>query len=556
MSEVSKLIGLKRQARAAGWEKDWTLADEDALLKGCIFDESEGYAPVDFIESFCVQSQGRWAGKKVELFPWQQEDFLIPLYGWLRPDGTRRYRQAYLEIAKKNGKSTLCSALQIYGLVGDGEAGAEVYSAATTRDQARIVYTEAANMVDASPVLRSKLDVIRSTNTIKLGNNAWIKALSADAASSEGKKIHKLIIDELHVWKDATFLNSLRWGGAGRLQPLNIKITTKGDDLDSLWGQTYVYAKKISKGEAVNFEYLPVIYEPEEGADIEAEETHRAGNPSMDLTINYTDFKQSLQEAKDMGPSDLANFKRYRLNILAGADEVFFDVQRFKEESQIVNIPDAELAELPCWAGLDLAAKEDTTAYIKIFGLENGTWYIKAHFWVPEDKIKRETSEGRNAYARWAEIGQLDVIPGPTIDQSVIFDRILEDYEKFRIQALAFDRWNSDQLIRELTNRGVEAVEFPQTYAYFSGPTKHFQAALLNNKLFHEGNGCFVHQLGNVVVDEDSNANIRPVKRKNKKRFKIDGPVAAIMAFSLCMNHEATPPSRFETEDSPLIHTF
>ena len=203
-------------------------ADERAVEEGCWFDEQAGLYVVEFFERFLKHTLGQWAGQPFNLLDWQRDDIVMPLFGWKRPDGTRRYRKAYIEVPKKNGKSTLCGGLALYLLIADGEPRAQIYGAAADREQAGIVFGEAANMVQASGQLSRKLDVIRSTKRlIDKRTNSFFHAISADAYTNEGLNAHAIIFDELHAQKTRDLWDALRYSMASRRQPLLISITTR-----------------------------------------------------------------------------------------------------------------------------------------------------------------------------------------------------------------------------------------------------------------------------------------------------------------------------------------
>lgn len=175
-------------------------ADERAVSEGCYFDLPAAQRVRTFFRQFLRHSKGQWAGKPFELLDWQWQQIIAPLFGWKRADSTRRFRRGYIEVPKKNGKSTLFSGLSLYLLAGDNEPGAEVYSAAVDRDQASIVYNEAANMVEASPALASRLSVVRSTKRITFQRSrSFYRALSADVPAKEGLNAHAVLMDELHA---------------------------------------------------------------------------------------------------------------------------------------------------------------------------------------------------------------------------------------------------------------------------------------------------------------------------------------------------------------------
>lgn len=552
--EINRLIGLQRQARKDGWKKDWTPADEDALLRGCWFDEEAAHDPIEFIENFCKQSQGERAGQPLLLFDWQKEDFIFPLFGWKREDGSRRYRRTYLSVAKKNGKSTLSSGLGLYSLLGDGEPGAQVYSVATSREQAKIVHDEAANMVKASPALNSLLSVVDHRSRIMLGHTAWMAALSAEPKTSEGIKTSCLIIDELHKWVSRKLFASLRWSMRTRRQPLTIMITTRGEDENSICGEIDIRARKILTGEIIEFDFLPLIYAPNANPDIDpldSPATWKKANPSLDLTPEFTTarFADDYNAAKNGPPADMADFKRYCVNLWSGAANPFFHAEKWAKLEQ----KEIELRGLPCWAGIDISAKEDISSFVICFQLPDGRPYFISRHWCPSTKVKDESDAGRPNYENWQLSGDLLVIPGKMIDQRFIENEILDLYKIFKFKALAFDRYLVDQLMLRFNEKKIKIVEFHQGFEGMNMPTNHLKALIQADNVAHDGNKVMNWMVGNVVIQTSPNQYVRPVKRFDGKEYKIDGPMAAIMSLGLMLRLEDKPKSRYEDPAADLI---
>lgn len=543
MTQINQLIGLKREARKAGWYKDWTPADEHALLQGCWFDEAAGMAPIVWIESFCHLAQGEWAGQLVELSEWQKEDLFLPLFGWMNADGYRRYRELYLTIAKKNGKSTICAALELYGLVGDGEPGAEVYTAATTKDQTKNVHNPVAEMVRKSPYLKKLLKISDHTKTISFGSNAWIQALSSDAESSEGKNAHIVVVDEVHVHKNRRLYASLKYAGAARRQPIFAQITTRGDDIDSLCGSIDEHAQRVINGDSFDVQLLPLIYAPSPKDDPLDIETARKGNPMMGITINEETFIRERDSAYSKGGADWGDFRRYRLNLWTEAGQAEYDIEAWKK---LPKLDESEIEGQPCWVGLDLSAKEDLTAVSCVWVNQDKTRYrTKTFQWCPSDKIQSELDEGRKLYKEWADSGELRVIEGPIIRQKVVQQLILEIHEQYGIQAIVFDRHRADDMIAELVeDYFIEAIEFSQGFGSFDYATTELAHLIADGAIEHDHNRCFTWQLSNVVCKESlTDGKKRPIKREKKQgktiRYKIDGPVAMIMALDKALREDA-----------------
>lgn len=306
--------GLKR-AKAEGWEA-WirSYSDRLAVADGCWFDIELAQIYSDWIEGFCKHYKDPWRGWSFHLLPWQRDNVVWPLFGWRRADGSRRFRRMFLFIPKKNGKTTLGAAIELALLVVDQEGGAELYTAATTRPQARISWKDCQKMVQHSPELKEILTTHNHISTINYEDlDASLVALSADSAASEGYNIHGLLIDELHAWTDRSFWDTLYYGGAARREPMFLVTTTAGDDVTSLGYEEYETACAIRDGVSPDWSYLPVIYEATPEDDWTDPEVWRKANPSIGVTFREEEIKAACAEAQRK-PSMKPVFLRYRLN--------------------------------------------------------------------------------------------------------------------------------------------------------------------------------------------------------------------------------------------------
>jgi phage terminase large subunit-like protein len=544
--EVSRLIGLKRQAQRAGWDQ-WirSAADEHAVLQGCYFSKALGELPIEYIETHCRQSKGEWGGKPVILMPWQRNDLIMPLYGWQRPGNIRRFRTAYVEIAKKNGKSTIASALACYGLGGEDEPGAEIYCAATTKDQAGIVFKEAANMVRQSPDLLKQFGKpIDHTKTIAKDGSSWIRALAAEGASAEGLNIYYLIVDELHAWKDRVFWNALQFGMSARREPITLIVTTAGDNKETICYDFHEYAKRINKAEFFDMSFLGIIYGNEELEEIDGVMTPidlqdpkywRRANPGLGIVLTEETFAEQLNKAEKT-QSDISSFKRYRFNIWVGAESPWIPMKEWGEcAAEIFNEDDFKGQK--CFAGLDLASTVDVAACVYAFP----KWiagklhiYLLPRFWCPEDKVKEITEKSIANYADWVAAGYMTATPGPKIDYTFVMDNINQDRKKFDVKQIAYDRYGATQMMTMLQDSGAKVLEFPQNIVSISPHAKEFMDLILSKRVHHTNNPVMNWMAGNVQVIEDANQNIKPIKPTGKtgRNKKIDGIIGGIMAIA------------------------
>lgn len=532
-----------------------TKADERAVEEGCTFDLRAAERVRDFFHKFLRHSKGQWAGKPFELLDWQWEDLIAPLFGWMRADGTRRFRRSYAEIAKKNGKSTIASGIGLYLLVGDKEAGAEVYSAAADQQQASIVHGEAIHMVRASDALSAVLKINETTKNIAFARtNSWYRALSSEAETKEGLNAHGIIIDELHAWHGRALWDALRFAGRARRQPLVFVITTAGDDPLSVCREQHDYAKGILRGEIVDtryFAYIRAAQQVSEGDEVDDDwkdpEAWKRANPSYGITIDPQDFAADAKEAEKT-PTGVASFKRYSLNVWAQSANPWLNVadwqacrEDFEEES---------LDGQTCFGGLDLSSRYDLAAFVLDFPQEH--WhYLLPFFWLPEATVKNP--DYPEQYRVWAAQGFLRTTPGNVVDYGFIKRDIIQLSERYDLREFAFDPWNAEKLTQELEEEnGIKRFAFGQTISNFAEPMKEFERLILSRGLRHNGHPVMQWCVGNVTVKCDPNGNLRPVKPEHGSKKKIDGVVAAVMALGRALLSQEGP-SQYEKAGLDLL---
>jgi len=522
-------------------------ADERAIAEGCYFDEEAAQRVRRFFSSFLRHSKGRWAGQPFELLEWQRDDIIYPLFGWKRKDGSRRFRKAYIEIPKKNGKSTLAAGIGLYMLIGDSEGGAEVYSVACDRKQAGIVHGEAINMVEASPALSSHININRTTHRLTFAKTrSWYDALSSEADTKEGLNAHALIVDELHAWKGRALWDALRFAGRARHQPLLFVITTAGDDMHSVCREQHDYAKGVLSGDIEDtrfFGYIRAARQISEGDEKDDDwtkpATWRRANPSMGITIDEGEFAADIKEAQKSATTQ-ASTKRYGLNIWSTSTNPWLKSDDWKSCER--SFAEADLVGKKCWGGLDLAKTRDMTALVLCFPWEDETYRILPYFWLPEDLVNDPDSPEQ--YRVWAQNGHVETTPGSVCDYAFVKRRVGEMAGRFQFQDYAYDPYNAEQVTQEIEDEhGVERILFAQTVVNFAEPTAEFERLVISGKMHHNGHPVMTWQAGHVQVRTDANNNKRPVKAKEKDQKKIDGIVAGIMALARAMQGEETSTS-------------
>lgn len=569
-----KLGALKRKARREGWLK-WirTPADEHALLKGCWFDIARAEHVEEFHVRFLRHSKGSdFAGKPFHFLEWERDELYYPLFGWVRLNETgkivRRYQKAYVEIPKKNGKSAIASGIGLYMTVGDGEPGAETYSAASDRNQASIVHREAINMVEQSPELSAILKINRSTwNIAYPRTRSFYRALAATPKTNEGFNAHCILADELHTWTGQAgrdLYDAIRWAFAARNQPLFFQITTAGEDHLSVCGEQHDFAKEIIAGKTFAPEYFALIHAADPKDDPWDKKTWHKANPSLGHTIKLSKFEEDATEAKKT-PSGTARFKRYRLNIWTTGDNAWIDVADWDRNTR--PFEDSLLEGMDCYAGLDLSRTCDTTSLQLLFPpKEPGKpYYLISRFWLPEEKA-RELA-GKVPYLQWADQGLITLTPGNVVDYAFIEKEIDQLSEKFSITKLAYDKTYAEDVTQRIeANSGIPRIQFGQTIMNFAGPSAEFERLIISGNpanqtetptadssvLLHNGHAVMRWQVGNVRVKVDVNNNKRPVKPNNPMDHrKVDGVVAAIMALALAID-PSNGPQRSYYDDHDL----
>lgn len=499
--------------------------DEIAIDEGCYFEEKYAERVCKFLETFCCHSKGEWAGKPFSLADWQR-DGIWRLYGWRRANGLRRYRTAYIEIPKKNGKSTLVSGLSLYHTIGDDEPTAEVYLNAFDRNQSGIIFEEAARMIRANPSLRKRLKIIQSQKLIfdEL-TQSKLKANSSETASKDGVSSSLTVFDELHRQAKPDMYEIYEFAGASRRQPLHIDITTAGYDRQSICWRRHEYTEKVNGGLIKDIEHLGIIYGASAEDDWASPEVWRKANPSMGITIKEEDFAKMVEKARN-SPRELNNFLRLRLNIWTNAVERFLSRQKW-DACGATKYDPASLKGEWCYAGLDLSSTIDITALVMLFPTEQGGYRLKCRFWMPEDTAEERQRKDRVPYLQWIEDGLITATDGSTIDYDQVRDDINKENIDHPFMKLLIDPWNAVQLATKLREEDGIPVEYiRQGYLSLSAPTKELERLVISGKLEHGDNEVLNWMADNATSENDAAGNVK--LSKSKSREKIDGMSALV----------------------------
>lgn len=495
---------------------------EQGPSRGLYFDLDEVDAVIEFFECFLRHSKGRWAGTLVELSLWQKFR-LGSIFGWKLADGTRRFRTAYNQVARKNGKSTEAAGVGLYGLVADGEAGAEIYSAATTRDQARIVFAEAMRMVKKSPDLQTLIEILKNNLSVEATDSKF-EPLSSEDSTLDGLNIHFALVDELHAHKTSGVWDVLDSGTGSREQPLIFAITTAGFDTSGICYELYEYARQVLEGTQEDDTFFAYIAQPDDGDNWEDPETWAKANPNLEVSVFKKALQAAVTKARKM-PTQLNKFLVKHLNLWQTSYTRWIGPELWQANTGEVTLED--LVGLECYGGLDLSENTDISAFVLAFPYEK-TIKLLCHFYLPEDGIEERERKDRVPYRAWAKEGYLTLTPGNFVDYAFIKHDILEAAKIYDLKEIAFDRFRSSRLTQELSEEGITLTLHGQGFAGMHAPSTEFMNMLISSSIEHGGNKLLGWMADNVVVVQDPAGNIKPDKGKSRKR--IDGIVAAIMA--------------------------
>ena len=497
--------------------------------RGLYFNEKVAAAAVTFY-SFLTHNKGRWAGQPLTLEPWQQ--FIIAsLFGWKRADGTRRFRESYTEVARKNGKSTLSSGVGLQLLTADGEQGAEIYCAATKKEQARIVFGDAQNMARKSTALL-KVIKVQQHSIFAPATLSKMVPMSSDSNTEDGLNPHGIIIDEYHAHPDDSLYSVLNSATGARSQPLLSIITTAGFNRLGPCAQLRRACVGLLEGTHTDDSYFTIIYSLDEGDDWQDESTWPKANPNLGVSVKPDYLQEQYAKAVRL-PSQQVNFKTKHLNLWTDSSEVWLPAELWQQGAQGSLV----LAGRKAWGGLDLAKTRDISSFVLVFPKEGGAFDVRCWFWVPEDKVDERTKKDAVPYRQWVDEGYLIATPGNVTDYEFIKSEIRTACDTYQVQMIDYDPWNSSQLVIDLTGEGMPMQALRQGFASLSAPTVELENLVADTKIHHYGDPVLAWMCGNVVLARDPAGNIKLDKGKSKE--KIDGMAALVNALAGYMSGPA-----------------
>lgn len=493
----------------------------------CVYDADAAQRAVQFFENYLTHSVGEWAGRPFTLEGWQR-DVVTTLFGWFRPDGRRRYRECYLTVARKNGKSTLGAGIGLKLTLADGEPGAKVYSAAADAEQAAIVFETAQAMVQASPPLRERTKLYRRSITAQRTHSAY-KVLTAAPKTKHGLHAHGVLFDELHAQPNRELWDVLKTSTAARRQPLVLAMTTAGWDRASICWEVHDYACRVRDGQVRVGDFLPVVYEVPSDADWEDPRNWALANPNLGVSISMDYLEAQFARAKTT-PAYENTFRNLHLNQWTGQAARWLPMMQWHKIG--APIYRAALAGRPCVGGLDLSIARDLTALVLLFPpISSGErWQVLCEFWLPRDRAAGSVDRDPAPYTEWARAGYLHLTPGNVVDYGAVRARILELASEFDLVELGYDPYNAEHLCNQQLGGedGLLVRPIRQGFLTLSPACKELERMVLNGDLNHGNHPVLTWCADNAAVRIDPAGNIKPDKAESRGR--IDGIVALAMA--------------------------
>lgn len=501
------------------------------------FDERKAQRVVRFIEAL-RHTKGEFHGQPFHLLPWQ-EKIIRDVFGTVRDDdlSMRQYTTAYIEIPKKNGKSELGAAIALNMLINDDEWKAEVYSCASDRQQAAIVFDVAVDMVRQSPALMKRVKIIPSTRRmIYQPTGSIYQVLSSEVATKHGLNVSACIFDELHTQPTRALYDVMTQGsGDARRQPLWFLLTTAGTDRNSICWEVHQKALDILEGRKIDPRFYPVLFGLPDDADWTSEENWYRANPSLDHTITIDKVRDAFRKAQET-PADENQFRQLRLNQWVKQSVRWMPMDKWDECGGVVD-PYA-LEGRACYAGLDLSSTSDLTALVLVFPptSEDEPYIALPFFWLPEETLSLRVRRDHVPYDQWAKRGFIQTTEGNVVHYGYIERFICELGERYDIREIAHDRWNATMMVQTLEDDGFTMVPFGQGFKDMSPPTKELMRIVLEHKLCHGGHPVLRWNMDNAFVRTDPAGNLKLDKEKSTE--KVDGAVALVMALDRAMKNQ------------------
>lgn len=508
----------------------WDISHPDEYF----YSDKRAEHAIDFIEKYCKHSKGKYGGRAVILELWEKA-MIATIFGFIDINGNRKYREALLIVAKKNGKSLLASAIGLYMQIADGEAGAEIYAVATKRDQAKIIWSEAKRMVKKSPFLSKYIKTLVAEMNTEL-NDSIFKPLASDSDTLDGLNVHCALMDEIHQWKNGKPLfDIIADGVTAREQPLIFMTSTAGTIREDIYDEKYDYATKVINGYFDKDGYkddnfIAFIYELDSRDEWTDKKCWYKANPGLGTIKNYEALAKKVEKAQQ-NPQFVKNLLCKEFNIRETSSEAWLTFEELNNEA-VFDI--SELCPRYGIGGVDLSSTTDlTAACVDFITRASDTIYHIAMFWIPEDLLEKRVREDKIPYDKWVDAGYVRLCPGNKIDYKMVVDWFLEVQKELDIYlyAIGYDSWSAKYFVDDLIYNFGEAVPIPviQGKKTLSSPMKTLGANLAAKKVNYNNNPVVKWCLANTAYDEDKNGNIQPCKTSKATR-RIDGTAAMLDA--------------------------
>ena len=502
----------------------------DLKSKRYSFDKKEADRAIKFI-SLLKHTKGEWAGKTFNLQPFQA--FIIgSIFGWRDENKKRRFRKAYCKISRKNGKTELAGGVALYGFFMDNEAGSEIYCAATKKSQAKIAFDVIKKMCDQlagdSKAIKELVKESRTHYIIKT-DGSHIKYLGKDSDTEDGLNPHIGIIDEYHAHTDSDMLKVLETGMGARRQPLIFIITTAGTNKKSVCNDfESSVCQQVLKGTKSNDRLFCIMFDLDDVEDWDKPEQWVKANPNIGDAPYWDYMHGQFENARTEGATSMRQFQTKNLNIWTNNESSWFADGVWDKCYQKIDLK--KLKGKKCFGGLDLASVRDLTAYKLFFPADEDLKkpVVLCWFFVPEEMAEYRSKRDSVKYLDWIDEGHIIATPGNVTDYDYIKKTVMETCEDYDVHAIAYDRFNSSQLVIDLDKEGVPMEPFGQGFVSMNAPTKHLEKMVLSKDLNHLGHPVLAWNADNVVLEIDAAGNMKVSKKKSSE--KVDGMVATVMA--------------------------
>lgn len=493
-----------------------------------VFDEQKANRPIQFIEKFCRHSKGELAGKPLELALFQKA-YVSALFGFIdKETGHRRYTESFFFVARKCGKTTMLSAIALYLLIADGESGAEVYSVASKKDQANILFDQAHEMIKQSPDLNKNIRK-RKSDLYFEHNFSKMMSLGKNSNSLDGLNAHLVVIDELHSIQDRNLYEVMKQSQSARTQPLLIMITTAGTHRGTIFDDLYEYACNVVDGNFTDENFLPIMYELDEKAEYKMPDRWQKANPALNISKRVDDLERKVARAKN-NPNDLTGILTKDFNIRGVTDKSWLTFDDINNEDTF-NIHD--FAGWYAIGGADLSITTDLSCATLLFlDPETEQRYVHQMYWLPEENLQQRVDEDKIPYDRWYEQGLLRLCTGNTIDYRDItmwFKEMLNEYDVTPLW-IYYDNYSARYWVSEMESNGFKMIKTHQGAKTLSLPMQNMGADLKNKKINYNNHPILKWCLTNTGIETDRNGNIVPVKNQSAKR-RIDGTASLLDAY-------------------------